>query len=106
LNDTEKSAAKKINNAFTGGRDSVEEQRKLGANPDICKVYELMRFHNPDDAFIRKTYSDCKSGKLLCGECKKNCIDFLSKFLKSHKEKYEKALPLAKKIVYGQPVIQ
>ncbi len=106
LNDTEKSAAKKINNAFTGGRDSVEEQRKLGANPDICKVYELMRFHNSDDAFLRKTYADCKSGKLLCGECKKNCIDFLSTFLKSHKEKYEKALPLARKMVYGQPVIQ
>jgi tryptophanyl-tRNA synthetase len=100
--DTPAEVKKKLSNSFTGGRDTVEEQRKLGGRPDICKVYEMFKFHHPDDAFLEKTCSDCKSGKLLCGECKMNCIKFTNDFLKEHQEKYRKALPIAKKIVYGE----
>src|SRR5205807_823016 len=37
--DTEAQAQKKIMNAFTGGRATVEEQRRLGANPYICSIF-------------------------------------------------------------------
>src|SRR5881409_2018494 len=37
--DTEKATRQKISNAFTGGRATVEEQRRLGANPYICSVF-------------------------------------------------------------------
>jgi len=99
LNDTEKDVKKKINKSFTGGRDTVEEQKQKGGNPDICKVYEMFKFHQPDNNFLETTHDECKKGKLLCGECKQNCIKFLNEFLAQHKKKYEKALPLAKKIV-------
>ncbi len=102
LNDSLKEMEKKINKTFTGGRDTLEEQRAKGANPDICKVYEMFKFHNTDDKFLDKTYKDCKSGNLLCGECKNNCKKWLGKFLTEHQTKVKKALPTAKKIVYGK----
>ena len=102
LKDTPAEVKRKISNALTGGRDTVDEQRKLGGRPEICKVYEMFKFHHPDNRFLEKIFSDCSSGKLLCGECKQNCITFLNDFLKEHQEKYKKALPIAKKIVYGK----
>lgn len=101
LNDTPTEVKRKINKSYTGGCDSVEEQRESGGNPDICKVHEIFKFHDPDDDKLKRIYSDCKEGKLLCGECKKECISFLTEFLTSHQEKKEKAMPQANKIVYG-----
>ncbi|MDH5795616.1 MAG: tryptophan--tRNA ligase, partial [Candidatus Bathyarchaeota archaeon] len=37
--------AGKIADAYTGGRPTATEQRKLGANPDICPIYEMCLFH-------------------------------------------------------------
>ena len=102
LKDSPKEAKNKINRAFTGGAVTIEEQRKTGGNPDICKVYEILKFHNSDNKFLEKTFKDCKAGKLLCGECKQNCVKFLNDFLKGHQEKVKKALPQAKKIVYNE----
>ncbi len=99
LNDTPKEAKKKIQNAFTGGKDSLKEQKELGGDPDICKVYELLKFHYKDDDKLKEVYKDCRSGKLLCGNCKKFCIDFVSYFLSSHHKKLEKTKKIAQDII-------
>ncbi|MCK4808898.1 MAG: tryptophan--tRNA ligase [Candidatus Aenigmarchaeota archaeon] len=101
LEDSPEVVKKKINRTFTGGRDSVDEQREKGGNPDICKVYEFFRFHHPDDLFLADLDKECRSGKILCGECKGNCVKFINDFLEGHQKKYKKALPEARKIVYG-----
>ncbi len=101
LSDSPQEAKRKINRSFTGGRDSVEEQRERGGKPDICKVYEIQKFHNPDDKFLKETDEGCRSGKLLCGECKQNCVKFVQELLQEHQKKYEKNLQIAEKIVYG-----
>ncbi len=101
LNDDISEAKRKINRSFTGGKENIEEQRHDGGEPDICKVYEMLRFHHPDDDLLENTYKDCKSGKLLCGECKQNCINFVKNFLEEHQKKYKEKLPMAEKIVYG-----
>ena len=44
LYETPKSLKKKIMNAFTGGRTTVEEQRKLGGQPEICRVFDMYRY--------------------------------------------------------------
>ncbi|MFW6450136.1 MAG: tryptophan--tRNA ligase [Nanoarchaeota archaeon] len=101
LQDSAADVKRKINKSFTGGKESVEEQKAKGGNPDVCKVYEIFKFHNPDDNFLTQTHNDCHKGNLLCGECKKNCIEFLTDMLSKHQERKEKSIPLAKKIVYG-----
>jgi tryptophanyl-tRNA synthetase len=99
LNDTNQEIKRKINKAFTGGRITLEEQKEKGGQPEICKIYEIYKFHNPDSEFLKNTYKECKSGKLLCGECKHKCISFLNKMLEEHKIKKEKAKPIALRIL-------
>jgi tryptophanyl-tRNA synthetase len=99
LNDTSDEVKRKINKSFTGGRITLEEQKEKGGQPQICKIYEIFKFHNADDEFLNQTFNKCKNGELLCGECKKNCVSFLNKFLKEHKNKKEKFKQTALEII-------
>jgi len=90
--DTEQAIRKKIANAFTGGRATVEEQRKLGANPYICSVYAYYQFlFAPEDAYLAEVERTCKSGERLCGDCKAELADHVVTFLRGHQERREKA---------------
>jgi tryptophanyl-tRNA synthetase len=90
--DTEEDVKKKIINAFTGGRVSVEEQKKLGGNPDVCAVYKYYLYlFIPDDKELQDRYDECRSGSIMCGECKQHLISLVWAFLKDHQEKREKA---------------
>jgi len=92
LTDDEKTVKKKINKyAFSGGKDSMEEHRKYGGNPDIDVAYQWLTFFEEDDKKLEKIYNDYKSGKLLSGELKQLLIENLNNFLKKHQKAREKA---------------
>ncbi|MFW9975497.1 MAG: tryptophan--tRNA ligase [Candidatus Thorarchaeota archaeon] len=83
--DTPKMAKKKVMAAFTGGRATVEEQRKLGANPDICSVFKYYNFiFMPDDSDLADIEQKCRSGEILCGECKQILAPMMMEFLEKH----------------------
>ncbi len=91
-----KKVCKKLMRAKTGGRDTIEEQRKKGGEPEKCIIFELYKQHLiEDDKELKKIYDDCKAGKLLCGECKKNACKKMTEFMK----KLEKNIKSAKKKV-------
>jgi tryptophanyl-tRNA synthetase len=92
LNDPPKTVERKVRHAFTGGRASVEEQRRLGANPEICSVWALWRtrFADSDEQLARLT-ADCRSGALLCGDCKGQLLERIHPFYRAHAERREKA---------------
>jgi len=46
---------------------------------------------DPDDASVERIRQDCRSGALLCGECKLKLHEKISRFLKQHREAREKA---------------
>lgn len=102
LDDTPEQIRKKVNNAFTGGRETASLQRKLGGKPEICKVCEILRFHYPNSEEVLKIMEECRKGKRLCGETKQFTIEFLTRFLKKHQKKAKKKEKLARKIVYGK----
>lgn len=86
-------ATQKLMKAFTGGRATAEEQRKLGGEPEKCVIYEFYAYHLiPNDAELSRIYHECRTGKVLCGECKLRACDLLTKFLLEHRAKYEKAV--------------
>ena len=100
LHDKPETIAKRISNAFTGGRATVKEQRELGGVPEICPLYETCLFHFvEDDDKIIKIYNDCKSGKLLCGEHKKQTIDTVLRFVKEHQRKKKNFIDKAREIL-------
>lgn len=103
LHDKPETIAKRISNAFTGGRATIKEQRELGGVPEICPVYEICMFHFvEDDSEIIKVYNDCKAGKLMCGEHKKQVIDIVSKFVREHQQKKKKFLDKAREILHAE----
>jgi len=91
--DSPEEVEKKIKKyAFSGGRDTLEEHRKLGGNPDIDVSYQYLRMmFEPDDKKLQKIYDDYKSGKLLTGELKQILIEKVNSFLKQHQKNREKA---------------
>jgi tryptophanyl-tRNA synthetase len=100
LGDDEKALKEKIANAFTGGRATAEEQRRLGGEICKCVVYELMLFHfYEDDKELKEMYDDCTGGRVLCGECKKRRVEAIGKWMRGHAEKRRKNVPKAEKIL-------
>ena len=86
--DNPKNIERKIMNAFTGGRDTEEEQRKLGGEPDICPIYQYYYFlFEENDNKLKKLYDNCRKGKILCGRCKKDLAERVKRFLKEHQKK-------------------
>jgi len=100
--DSEKIVEEKIKkHAFSGGRDSLAEHRKLGGNPDIDVSYQwLYSFFEPDDKKITKIYNDYKSGKLTTGELKAYTVQKINAFLKEHQKKREEAKKQLDKFIF------
>jgi len=88
LDDPPTAATKKVLTAFTGGRDTVEEQRRLGGRPDICPIFDLYRFHfGLDDEHVERVRQECLGGTRMCGECKQEAAGLVKKFLEQHHKK-------------------
>ncbi|MFQ5999509.1 MAG: tryptophan--tRNA ligase [Candidatus Bathyarchaeia archaeon] len=85
-------AEKKIWNAFTGGRPTEMEQRKYGGDPSICTIYYYFYYlFEENDKKMEKLENECRSGKIICGECKAILAERVKKFLREHQRKREKA---------------
>jgi tryptophanyl-tRNA synthetase len=84
-------AKKKVLSAFTGGRTTIEEQKRLGANPDICSVFAYEYFLFMNDREIEDLRYNCLAGNIMCGDCKLTLAERVEKFLKEFQAKREKA---------------
>ncbi len=89
LSDTPEVVKKKINKyAFSGGKDTLEEHRKKGGNPDIDISFQYLKtIFEDDDKSLQKIHDDYRSGKLLSGELKAIAIEKINSFLKEHQKK-------------------
>ncbi len=77
-----KSVKKKIKSALSGGRDTLEEHKKLGAIIEKDMVFELMKQHLvEDDKELNKIYKAYKAGKMTSGELKEIACDKIEKFM-------------------------
>jgi tryptophanyl-tRNA synthetase len=101
LRDTPKEVANKINKyAFSGGRETLEEHKKKGGNPDVDVSFQYLKMmFEPDDKKLEKIYNDYKSGKMTTGELKKYTIEKISAFLKGHQKKLKSAEKDVKKFL-------
>lgn len=102
LSDTPEVVKKKINKyAFSGGRDTLEEHRKLGGNPDVDVSFQYLKiFFEPDDKKLAEIEANYRSGKLLSGELKAITIEKINAFLKEHQKKKKEAEKIIDKFIY------
>jgi tryptophanyl-tRNA synthetase len=55
-------------------------------------IFELYKQHLvEDDAELQKIMDECKSGRILCGECKEIACKKMEEFMKSFEEGINKA---------------
>jgi len=95
---------RKLRNAFTGGRATVEEQRRLGAVPEICSIWALWRTRfAPTEAEFNEITRTCRSGELLCGDCKARLIERVHSFYEEHARQREKVKDWAESTIVTVP---
>ena len=100
MDDTPDEAAKKMGAALTGGRETAEEQRRLGGRAEECMVYETYVYHLvPDKKELSQLYEACKSGAMLCGECKGIAKNKVHAFMSLLREKRDATEHLVGQIV-------
>lgn len=92
LEDSPKQVRRKLMKyAFSGGRETAEEQRELGANPDVDFAFNVYRMLQPDTSKTDKIYKQYKGGEILSGEMKQLAADEINELLESLKPKREEA---------------
>lgn len=88
VTDTKKQIKDKINkHALSGGGQSIEEHRALGANLDVDVSFQYLSFFLEDDDQLKKIENEYKSGKMLTGEVKQALADVLTPLVLGHQER-------------------
>jgi tryptophanyl-tRNA synthetase len=94
LSDDVKAVKRKIMGAFTGGRTTRKEQRNLGADPDICTIYDMFeKYFVRDDDELCKIREGCKNGDLICGlDCKPQLTEMILSHQKQHNNRKKEVI--------------
>lgn len=88
MTDSAKQIQKKINKyAFSGGKATIEEQRKLGGNCEIDVPFQYISFFMDDDEEIERIRAAYTNGDMLTGELKQICIKLLQDFVAAFQAK-------------------
>lgn len=90
LEDDPKTAKAKVMRAKTGGRESVEMQRKYGADYEICVVYKYLDVFFLNNAEREKLKKECKSGEILCKDCKERLAQNIGAMLEEFQQNMKK----------------
>lgn len=91
VSDSEKDIETKImKHCFSGGKDNIEEHRKLGADLSVDVSYEYLRYILEDDELLESIGTQYAKGQLLTGEVKQILIKELQTIVKTHQANREK----------------
>ena len=102
--DEPEAVEKKISTAFTGGQPTVALQRELGANALGCPVFWYLRYFFDTEKESDERMLRCKSGNLLCGECKSDLAKNAGPFIIEFRKRREKARDVVDRFVFdGKP---
>jgi tryptophanyl-tRNA synthetase len=80
---------RKIYRAFSGGANTLEEQRLRGADLDRDVPFKILRFILRDDAEIDRIARDYSSGKMISGEVKEYLYGVLLDLMQELRAKIE-----------------
>lgn len=86
VTDSAKVIKSKINKyAFSGGQDSVEKHRQLGANLEVDISVKYLNFFLDDDAELEHIKKEYAAGRMLTGEVKGRLGSVLSEIVERHR---------------------
>lgn len=100
LADSQGEAERKVMEAFTGGRATIEEQRRMGGEAEKCPVFDLYNFHfASSDEHATDVFRECIGGIRMCGECKREAASLIKVFLEQHQAKKQKFIARAEELI-------
>ncbi|PQQ21184.1 tryptophan--tRNA ligase cytoplasmic [Prunus yedoensis var. nudiflora] len=86
VTDSAKEIKNKINRyAFSGGQDSIEKQRELGANLEVDLPFKYLSFFVDYDAKLEVIRKEYGAGRVLTGEVKQLLIQVLTELVERHR---------------------
>ena len=97
--DSQNLVHRKIMKSFTGGKATVQEQKKEGGTPEICPIFQYYTVFLENDKEIAEIHQRCKSGDLLCGEDKLHLSEVIKVFLNNHQKKRKEAKKILEKFM-------
>lgn len=105
LTDSEKVLRRKINRyIFTGGRDTKDEQERLGANIEVDVPCHYLGYFEMDDARLAETIEKYSKGQLLSGDVKRILGDCLWQILQPlQQRRIELDLPCSSRVNESEP---
>jgi Tryptophanyl-tRNA synthetase len=80
---------RKIYKAFSGGANTLEEQRQRGADLERDVPFKILRFILKDDSELQRIASDYSSGRMISGEIKEYLYQYLLGMMEELKAKIE-----------------
>ncbi|ETW85347.1 hypothetical protein HETIRDRAFT_432147 [Heterobasidion irregulare TC 32-1] len=88
MSDTPGQIKNKINkHGFSGGKETEEEHRRLGGDPDVDVSYQYLSFFLDDDEELQRIGEEYRAGRLLTGQLKAKCIQVLQAFVKDFQDR-------------------
>lgn len=88
LTDTPAQIAKKIRKyAFSGGKETLEEHKRLGGDTAVDISYQYLRYFYDDNIDLERIKNAYEKGEMSTGDIKNKCIDVLQKFVKDYQER-------------------
>jgi len=88
--DDAKIIKKKVNKAFSGGKETIEEHRKLGGDTDSDISFLYLKAFFFDKKKANEVEEQYKKGEILSGEIKKMLEEELVKFISEFQENLKK----------------
>ena len=76
--------------ALSGGRETVEEQRKYGADLSKDVPYQYLEYFLEDDEELKRIREDYSAGRMLTGEVKQILIKEIQKLIAEFQERRNK----------------
>jgi tryptophanyl-tRNA synthetase len=87
--DDYKELKRKVYKAFSGGANTLEEQRKYGADLEKDVPYKILQFILKDDSELRRIAESYSTGKMISGEIKEYLYERLVELMQDLKAKIE-----------------
>ncbi|KAE9589809.1 putative tryptophan--tRNA ligase [Lupinus albus] len=86
VTDSAKEIKTKVNRyAFSGGQDSVEKHRQLGANLEVDIPIKYLSFFLDDDVELEHMKKEYGAGRMLTGEVKQRLVEVLTELVERHR---------------------
>jgi len=74
---------------YSGGRETAEEHRRLGGDPDVDVAYQYLRYFLEDDVELKRLREGYKAGEVMTSEMKRICIEAVQGYLGEYQRRRE-----------------